>query len=262
MASTNDYVGTAVPQGAAAPHGTEVPQVTEVSQGIHDKVRTIKDVTTDDRKRDFRNAERRRIIKRHTSERKNSLLDSLTTAKLLIYGHSKNKEFEKKASERRRVIKGCESELLPQSITFADEIQTACSVIVPKWNHRESLRKSKEKCQAMKNQFSGKRKPSLTEEIKFAREIIVDSERRKYEIPAEVIEEVGIPPGGGTYILEISKLGCATGPVRIFTTGLIIVGFIFNGVIRMRSNIFRDFGSKQILVTRDLKMGRLVVKKL
>lgn len=262
MASTNDYVGTAVPQGAAAPHGTEVPQVTEVSQGIHDKVRTTKDVTTDDRKRDFRNAERRRIIKRHTSERKNSLLDSLTTAKSLIYGHSKNKEFEKKASERRRVIKGCESELLPQSITFADEIQTACSVIVPKWNHRESLRKSKEKCQAMKNQFSGKRKPSLTEEIKFAREIIVDSERRKYEIPAEVIEEVGIPPGGGTYILEISKLGCATGPVRIFTTGLIIVGFIFNGVIRMRSNIFRDFGSKKILVTRDLKMGRLVVKKL
>lgn len=262
MASTNDYVGTAVPQGAAAPHGTEVPQVTEVSQGIHDKVRTTKDVTTDDRKRDFRNAERRRIIKRHTSERKNSLLDSLTTAKLLIYGHSKNKEFEKKASERRRVIKGCESELLPQSITFADEIQTACSVIVPKWNHRESLRKSKEKCQAMKNQFSGKRKPSLTEEIKFAREIIVDSERRKYEIPAEVIEEVGIPPGGGTYILEISKLGCATGPVRIFTTGLIIVGFIFNGVIRMRSNIFRDFGSKKILVTRDLKMGRLVVKML
>lgn len=262
MASTNDYVGTAVPQGAAAPHGTEVPQVTEISQGIHDKVRTTKDVTTDDRKRDFRNAERRRIIKRHTSERKNSLLDSLTTAKLLIYGHSKNKEFEKKASERRRVIKGCESELLPQSITFADEIQTACSVIVPKWNHRESLRKSKEKCQAMKNQFSGKRKPSLTEEIKFAREIIVDSERRKYEIPAEVIEEVGIPPGGGTYILEISKLGCATGPVRIFTTGLIIVGFIFNGVIKMRSNIFRDFGSKKILVTRDLKMGRLVVKKL
>lgn len=262
MASTNDYVGTAVPQGAAAPHGTEVPQVTEISQGIHDKVRTTKDVTTDDRKRDFRNAERRRIIKRHTSERKNSLLDSLTTAKLLIYGHSKNKEFEKKASERRRVIKGCESELLPQSITFADEIQTACSVIVPKWNHRESLRKSKEKCQAMKNQFSGKRKPSLTEEIKFAREIIVDSERRKYEIPAEVIEEVGNPPGGGTYILEISKLGCATGPVRIFTTGLIIVGFIFNGVIRMRSNIFRDFGSKKILVTRDLKMGRLVVKKL
>ena len=262
MASTNDYVGTAVPQGTAAPHGTEVPQVTEVPQGIHDKVRTTKDVTTDDRKRDFRNAERRRIIKRHTSERKNSLLDSLTTAKLLIYGHSKNKEFEKKASERRRVIKGCESELLPQSITFADEIQTACSVIVPKWNHRESLRKSKEKCQAMKNQFSGKRKPSLTEEIKFAREIIVDSERRKYEIPAEVIEEVGIPPGGGTYILEISKLGCATGPVRIFTTGLIIVGFIFNGVIRMRSNIFRDFGSKKILVTRDLKMGRLVVKKL
>ena len=262
MASTNDYVGTAVPQGAAAPHGTEVPQVTEISQGIHDKVRTTKDVTTDDRKRDFRNAERRRIIKRHTSERKNSLLDSLTTAKLLIYGHSKNKEFEKKASERRRVIKGCESELLPQSITFADEIQTACSVIVPKWNHRESLRKSKEKCQAMKNQFSGKRKPSLTEEIKFAREIIVDSERRKYEIPAEVIEEVGIPPGGGTYILEISKLGCATGPVRIFTTALIIVGFIFNGVIRMRSNIFRDFGSKKILVTRDLKMGRLVVKKL
>lgn len=262
MASTNDYVGTAVPQGAAAPHGTEVPQVTEISQGIHDKVRTTKDVTTDDRKRDFRNAERRRIIKRHTSERKNSLLDSLTTAKLLIYGHSKNKEFEKKASERRRVIKGCESELLPQSITFADEIQTACSVIVPKWNHRESLRKSKEKCQAMKSQFSGKRKPSLTEEIKFAREIIVDSERRKYEIPAEVIEEVGIPPGGSTYILEISKLGCATGPVRIFTTGLIIVGFIFNGVIRMRSNIFRDFGSKKILVTRDLKMGRLVVKKL
>lgn len=262
MASTNDYVGTAVPQGAAAPHGTEVPQVTEISQGIHDKVRTTKDVTTDDRKRDFRNAERRRIIKRHTSERKNSLLDSLTTAKLLIYGHSKNKEFEKKASERRRVIKGCESELLPQSIAFADEIQTACSVIVPKWNHRESLRKSKEKCQAMKNQFSGKRKPSLTEEIKFAREIIVDSERRKYEIPAEVIEEVGIPPGGGTYILEISKLVCATGRVRIFTTGLIIAGFIFNGVIRMRSNIFRDFGSKKILVTRDLKMGRLVVKKL
>lgn len=196
MASTNDYVGTAVPQGAAVPDDTEVPQVTEVSQGIHDKVRTTKDVIKDDRQRDFRNAERRKIIKRHTSERKNSLLDSLTTAKLLIYGHSKNKEFEKKASERRRVIKCCESELLPQSITFADEIQTAYSVIVPKWNHRESLRKSKEKCQAMKNQFSCKRKPSLAEEIKFAREIIVDSERRKYEIPAAVIEEVGIPPGG------------------------------------------------------------------
>lgn len=202
MTSTNDCLSTVVPQGAEVPQETEVSQSTNVPPvaRIQDKVRTTKDVIKDDKKRDSRNAERRKIIKRHTSERRNSLLDSLTIAKLLIEGQSKNKEHEKKASERRRVIKCCESELVStrskRQVNFADEIQTACSVIVPKWDHKESLKKSKEKCREIKNHFSGKRRPSLTEEIEFAKKIIVDSERRKYEIPAAVVAEVSFSPVG------------------------------------------------------------------
>ena len=164
MTSTNDFISTIVSQRAEVPQerkvyqSKNVPQETEVSQTtnvpsvarIQDKVRTIKDVIKDDEKRDFRNAERRRIIKRHISERRNSLLDSLTIVKLLIDGQSKNKEYEKKSSERRHVIKCHESELAStrskRQVHFADEIQTACSIIMPKWDHKESVKKSKEKC--------------------------------------------------------------------------------------------------------------------
>lgn len=183
---------------------TNAVTCTEASQAVQanatsdkDKKRTASDIIADDKKRDSRNVERRNIIKRQTSERRDSFVDSLKIAKSVIDGHTKHKDYEKKASERRRVIKCCESAPVSGSgaggVHFADELQTACSVIVPEWEHKESLERSKEKCRAIKDQFSGKRRPSLLEEIEAAKEIIVDSERRKYELPPAVAEEVSVP---------------------------------------------------------------------
>ena len=177
-----------------------VPQQTAQSESM--PAQNSENVTTeevaeeanDDKMRDSRNWERRKIIRRQTSQRRHSLADSIMIAKSVIDGHAKNKQFEKRASERRRVIKCCRS--APGSVSgerrmsFADELQTACSVIVPRWDYKQSLERSKGKCRTIKEQFSGKRRPSLLEEIGVAKDVIVDSERRKYALPPAVVEEV------------------------------------------------------------------------
>ena len=159
--------------------------------------RSTAQVLAEDKNRDSQNVERRRIIKRQTYQRRNSLSDSITIAKTVLDGHARNKQFEKKASERRRVIKCCRS--APGSLTderrisFEDALQTACSVIVPTWDYKESVERSKEKCRTIKEQFVCKsRRPSLLEEIEVAKDVIVDSERRKYEIPPAVVEDVSV----------------------------------------------------------------------
>lgn len=148
-------------------------------------------IIAEDRKRDSRNAERRKIIKRQTYPRRNSLADSLLIAKAVIDGYAQNKNFEKKAKERRRVISQCCSDQKERRMSFADDLKMACEVVAPKWNQKQRLEKSKEKCRSIKEKFSGKRRPSLLEEIEVARDVIVDSERRERALPPEVVQEVG-----------------------------------------------------------------------
>ena len=172
--------------------------------------RSTIEVLIDDWLRDPRDVERRKIIKRQSFEKRHSLADSLLIAKSVIDGHAKNKKFEKKASERRRVIKSCGSALTQSGgrrTSFADEIQTARSVIVPAWDYKESLERSKEKCRTIKDTFAGKRRPSLLEEIGVAKNVIVDSEKRKYELPPAVVEEVSISSRPQQYIIK--KIFCS-----------------------------------------------------
>ena len=165
------------------------------SVGDKNKRKTRDDVISDDRKRDSRNVERRKIIKQQTNQRRGSLADSITIAKLVIDGHSMNKHFEKKASERRRVIK--ESTATPRSSTgekqrsmsFYQELQTGRSVILPSVDHKKSVERSKDRCRTIKDRSSGKRRRSLAEEIGDAKKVIVDSER-KYQLSPAVVEEV------------------------------------------------------------------------
>ncbi|KAJ7370034.1 hypothetical protein OS493_034767 [Desmophyllum pertusum] len=82
-----------------APNQANVPQADQANDD------PTAQIIADDKKRDSRNAERRKIIKQKTSQRRDSLVDSITIAKTVLDGHAKNKQFEKKASERRRVIK-------------------------------------------------------------------------------------------------------------------------------------------------------------
>ena len=159
------------------------------------KENTRDKVIFDDKIRDSRNVERRKIIKQQTSQRRASLADSIAIAKLIIDGHSKNKHFEKKASERRRVIKHCTS--APRSSTgekqrlmsFIQELQAGCSVILPSPDHQKSVERSKDRRCSIKDRSAGKRWRSLAEEIGDAKKVIVDSER-KYEISPAEVEEV------------------------------------------------------------------------
>ena len=168
-------------------------QTTSASNRDHRK--TKDDVIYEDRKRDSRNVERRKIIKQQTSQRRGSLSDSILIAKLLIDGHSKNKQFEKKASERRRVIKqstsaaGSPTGQRQRSMSFFEELQTGRSVILPSADHQKSVERSKDRCRAIRDRSSGKRRRSLAEEIGDAKKVIVDSER-KYEISPAEVEEV------------------------------------------------------------------------
>ena len=168
--------------------------------------RTTIEVLVDDWLRDPRNVERRKIIKRQSFEKRQSLADSLQFAKSVIDGHAKNKQFEKKASERRRVIKlggSAPAESGGRRMSFADEIQAACSVILPDLDYKESLERSNEKRRAIKDIFAGKRRPSLLEGIGVAKDIIVDRERRKYQLPPAVVEEVGVSSRLPKYIINI-----------------------------------------------------------
>lgn len=178
-----------------------------VPQAAQSYERSTIQVLFDDWLRDSRNVERRKIIKRQSFQKRHSLADSLVIAKSVIDGHAKNKQFEKKASERRRVIKNCGSALESASgerrMSFADELQAARAVIVPTWDYKESLAKSKEKCRTIKDTFAGKRRPSLLEEIGVAKNVIVDSEKRKYCLPPTVVEEVSVSSRLQAYIINV-----------------------------------------------------------
>ena len=140
----------------------------------HDKI------IGDDRKRDRRNAERRKIIKRQTSDRRNSLIQSILVAKSVIDGYAENKIFEDIASERRQKIKMDSSHEATRSSrrkSFSEEVQSACSVIKPDWDDEEKMERAKEKRLIVKRRISGKRRTSLLDEILVAREVIVDGEK-------------------------------------------------------------------------------------
>ena len=144
--------------------------------------------------------ERRKIIKQQTSQRRASLADNIAIAKLIIDGHSKNKDLEKKASERRRVIKRRTSAPWSstgekqRSMSFIQELQAGCSVILPSADHQKSVERSKTRRRTIKDHSVGKKRRSREAEIGDAKKVTVDSER-KYEIsPTEVVlEEVSDP---------------------------------------------------------------------
>ena len=173
----------------------EVPKADQ-TKTTSKKIRkhTKEEVISEDKKRDSRNAERRKIIKKQTSKRRDSLIDSILIAKAIIEGQAKNKKYEKKASERRRVIKECTcasktSGEKKRRVSFSEELQTGCSVITPNSDLTKSLERSKKKCRKIKTECSLKRRPSLAEEIEVAKEVIVDSEK-KGEIPPVIVKEV------------------------------------------------------------------------
>ena len=152
--------------------------------------RSRDEIAADDKKRDSRNVERRKVIKRRTSEKRGSLVDSLLIAKNVIDGHTQNKEYEEKATERRQKIKQRNSDPGPRvndkrRKSFAEEVQSACSVIKPNWDDDEKLEQTKEKCREIKHQISAKHRPSLLDEIEVAREVIGSSERKySYQLPS------------------------------------------------------------------------------
>ncbi|PFX21285.1 hypothetical protein AWC38_SpisGene14202, partial [Stylophora pistillata] len=156
--------------------------------------RKAADVMANDKKRDSRNFETRKLIKEQSSQRRNSLVDSIIIAKSIIGDCAKNKTFEKKASQRRHIIKECclgpESDkgLNKKRVSFADELETACSVIAPDSPYRERLQHSKEKRRAIKEKTSGKRRASLSDDIEIAKSIILESPKR-YTLPLNLVQE-------------------------------------------------------------------------
>ena len=141
--------------------------------------------------RDPRNAERRKIIKQQTSQRRESLADSITIAKSIIDDHAKNKQFEKKASQRRRIIKHCTStNENKRRMSLAQKLQTGCSVIAPNGIKQESLERPNENCRLTKEQLAGKRKLSLSEEIGVAENVIVDSEKNLEVRSQAIVQQV------------------------------------------------------------------------
>ena len=170
--------------GSEQPHSsgrTGFPQSKDTS---NQKSRRPRDeIVVDDKKRDSRNLERRKVIKRRTSEKRGSLVDSLLIAKNVIDSHTQNKEYEDKAAERRQQIKQRNSDPGPQAndrrrTSFAEEVQSARSVIKPNWDDDEKLEQTKEKCREIKHQISAKHRPSLLDEIEVAREVIRASEKK------------------------------------------------------------------------------------
>lgn len=178
------------------PHSSGVAQSSKTTPDQSSR-RPPDKVIAEDRKRDFRNAERRKVIKRKTSEKRGSLVDSLLTAKEVIDGDTKDREFEEKASERRRKIQqrssypGAPGDDNKRRKSFADQVQSACSVIKPNWDDDEKLEQSKETCRKIKNQIAGKRRPSLLDQIQVAKEVIEDREKKySYALATNAIKEV------------------------------------------------------------------------
>ena len=171
------------------------------------KIKTRDDVIFEDKKRDCRNVERRKIIKQKTSLRRGSLVDSISIAKAIIDGHSKNRQFEKKASERRRVIKQSMSGIgqrRGRSMSFIDELQTGRAVILPSEDYQNSVERSKDRRHQIKDRSSRKMRQTLAEEIGDAKYVIVDSER-KFEIPPAVVGEVSDPSAISHLLLKNGK---------------------------------------------------------
>lgn len=159
--------------------------------------RTATDVISDDKKRDSRNAERRKIIKEKTSQRRVSFVDSITIAKSVIDDHAKNKQFEKKASQRRRIIKECTSGAgslegeNKRRVSFAEELQTGCSVIAPESAYKGGLEQLKEKRRTIKDRTAGKRRASLADEIEVAKSVIMDDPKRYMSsLPPSLVQQV------------------------------------------------------------------------
>lgn len=140
-------------------------------------------IIAEDKMRDSRNAERRKIIQNQTSEKRESLVANLLVAKAVIDDCAKNKEFEKKASERRRKIK--ESSSLPATTSgqrkrrksFVEEVQSACSAITPNWDENEKMEQSKDNRRRIKNRMDKSRRSSLLDEIQVAKDVIVGDEK-------------------------------------------------------------------------------------
>lgn len=162
----------------------------------HSGGRSLNDVLYEDKKRDFRNVEVRKVIKQQTSAKRNSLVDSLMIAKSVIDAQAKSKEHEGKASERRRKIRrnsACPGGLIGNKHwrrkSFVEEVQNACSVIIPNRDGDEKMEESKAKRRTIKNQIAGKRRPSLLDEIQVAKSVIMESPK-KYVLRPGLVEEV------------------------------------------------------------------------
>ena len=155
--------------------------------------RPVQEVLRDDRRRDYRNAEKRKIIHKLTSQRRYSLLDSLLAAKEIIDEYGKNKAFEERASERRHKIKQFNS--IPgapnktRRKSFIEDIQNACSVLSPGMVDDIKLEQAKEKCRRIKNEIASKRRPSLLDEIEVAKSVIMKNPY-KYVLSPRLVEEV------------------------------------------------------------------------
>ena len=140
-------------------------------------MRLKKSIVAEDKIRDSRNAERRKIIQRQTSKKRGSLVDNLLVAKGIIDGFGKNKKFEKQASERRRKIKESSGQRKRRK-SFVEELQSACSVITPDWDKNEKMVQSKDNRRRIKNRMDKSRRSSLLDEIQVAKAVIVGDEKK------------------------------------------------------------------------------------
>ena len=149
--------------------------------------RPVQEVVADDRKRDWRNAERRHIIKEQTSQRRGSLIDSLLIAKDILSSQARNKEYERKASERRHKIQQynnfLDGELTKNNrrLSFADEVNNACFMIAPKSVSNVSEEKPKKTRRKIRKEISNKRRPSFLDQIQLAQSAIMDQNYRANE---------------------------------------------------------------------------------
>ena len=164
-------------------------------KGVLDRTssRSVQEVLREDRRRDYRNVERRKMIHKLTCQRNNSLLHSLLAAKEIIEEYGKNKAFEERASERRHKIKQFNSfpgaPNQPRRHSFIEEIQNACLVLSPSMVDNIKLEQTKERCRRIKNEIASKRRPSLLEEIEVAKSVIMKNPH-KYALNSGLVEEV------------------------------------------------------------------------
>ena len=150
--------------------------------GILDYIggRSVQEVLADDRKRDWRNAERRHIIKQQTSKRRDSLIDSLLIAKDIVDSHARNKEYEQKASKRRHKIQQYNRFLAgtlgknKRRLSLADEVNNACFMIAPKSVAIDSKEKARKTRRKIKKELSRKRRASFLNQIQVAQSTILD----------------------------------------------------------------------------------------